>query len=331
MIISRTPVRLSFLGGGTDFPRYYERHRGAVLGTTIDKYVYVSLNRLSPFFDYKIRVAYSKSELVNSVEEIAHPSVRECLRFRNINGFLDVHFFSDLPARTGLGSSSSFTVGFLNALYALEGRLVPKKQLADEAIHIEQKMIKENVGSQDQVHASHGGLNVIEFGADGIKIQPLVISREKRELLEQAVMIFYTGETRYAHDVHEEQVSRTESGANDGFLKHMYDSVWKAVEIVSAAEPEAMIETLGRLLHENWLVKKSLASRVSNSLIDGLYERAVAAGAYGGKITGAGGGGFMAFIVPPDRRDQVRNALSGLLEVKFRFEDQGSTIIYMKP
>jgi D-glycero-alpha-D-manno-heptose-7-phosphate kinase len=331
MIISRTPVRLSFLGGGTDFPHYYERHRGAVLGTTIDKYVYVSLNRLSPFFDYKIRVAYSKSELVNSVEEIAHPSVRECLRFKNINGFLDVHFFSDLPVRTGLGSSSSFTVGFLNALYALEGRLVPKKQLAEEAIQIEQQIIKENVGSQDQVHASHGGLNIIEFGADGIKVQPLVISKEKRALLEEAVMIFYTGETRYAHDVHEEQVRRTRSGANDALLQHMYDSVWKAVEIVSAGQPDAMIEKLGKLLHENWIIKKSLASQVSNSLIDGIYERAIAAGAFGGKIAGAGGGGFMAFIVPPDRRDPVRKVLSGLLEVSFKFEEEGSTIIYMKP
>jgi D-glycero-alpha-D-manno-heptose-7-phosphate kinase len=330
MIISRTPVRVSFFGGGTDYREYYERAGGAVLGTTINKYVYVSLNRLSRFFDYKIRVGYSKAELVNSVEEIVHPSVRECLRYRNIDGNLDIHIFADLPARTGLGSSSAFTVGFLNALYALDGQIVSKERLAADCLCIEQSVLKENVGSQDQVHAAFGGLNVIEFSSRGFTVQPLVISESRRVALEESMMIFFTGQTRLASEVVRDQVARTKSRDNDEFLREMRGMVDAAVNIVSTESGSQMLKSFGRLMHESWLLKKSLSTNVSNTLIDDAYARALSAGAYGGKISGAGGGGFLTLIVDPDRQESVRTALGDLLEVNCKFEDAGTSIIYLK-
>jgi D-glycero-alpha-D-manno-heptose-7-phosphate kinase len=330
MIISRTPVRVSFFGGGTDYREYYERHGGAVLGTTINKYIYVSLNRLSKFFDYKIRVGYSKVELVNSVGEIVHPSVRECLRYRSVDGNLDIHIFADLPARTGLGSSSSFTVGFLNALYALDGKIVSKEQLSLDCLKVEQDLLGENVGSQDQIHAAYGGLNVIEFARSRFKVQPLVISDENRAALESAMMVFFTGQTRYATEIALEQVSRTKSTDNDVFLKEMHAMVGVAVKITASESSDEMLKDFGRLMHESWAIKKSLSPNVSNSLIDDAYQRALQAGAYGGKISGAGGGGFLTLIVDPSQQDGVRAALKELLEVNFKFEDEGSSIIYLK-
>lgn len=330
MIISRTPVRISYFGGGTDYREYYHRNGGAVLGTTIDKYVYVSLNRFSSFFDYKIRVSYSKAELVNSVDELVHPSVRACLKHKNIDENLDIHIFADLPARSGLGSSSAFTVGFLHALYALEGKIITKEELAKEALFVEQEMLKENVGSQDQIHAAHGGLNVIEFGDKWFKVHPLLISKAKRQLLEDATMIIFTGQTRYANEVVKEQIERTKSRDNDDYLKRMHEMVPEAARVISEQDGSSMLEDLGRLMHETWELKKSLSSQVSNSLINDAYGRAVAAGAYGGKISGAGGGGFLTLIVDPARQPAVRQALTNFLEVKFRFADEGSSIIYLK-
>lgn len=330
MVISRTPVRISFFGGGTDYREHYLLNGGAVIGATINKYVYVSLNRLSSFFEYKIRVGYSKSELVNSVDEIVHPSVRECLRYKGIDGNLDIHIFADLPARTGLGSSSAFTVGFLHALCALEGKLAPKEKLAIDALHIEQDMIKENVGSQDQVHAAYGGLNVIEFGPERFSVKPLIISKSKRRLLEDSTMIFYTGQTRYANDILKEQVERTRSRNNDTFLKKMHEMVYDAINTISNENDEHLVMSLGLMLDESWRLKKSLSGQVSNSLIDDAYDRAVKAGAYGGKISGAGGGGFLMLLADPSRQGAVRGALGNLLEVKFKFEDAGSSIIYLQ-
>jgi D-glycero-alpha-D-manno-heptose-7-phosphate kinase len=330
MIISRTPVRVSFFGGGTDYREYYERNGGAVLGTTINKYVYVSLNRLSKFFEYSIRVGYSKAELVNSVSEIVHPSVRECLRYRKVDGNLDIHIFADLPARTGLGSSSAFTVGFLNALYALEGRIVSKEQLAKDCLIVEQERLRENVGSQDQIHAAYGGLNVIEFTGSRFRVQPLVISDANRRALEEAMMVFFTGQTRYANDIAKEQVERTKSKDNDVYLKEMHAMVGTAVSIVSTGSSQSMLSEFGSLMHEGWRLKKSLSSSVTNSMIDDAYLRALSAGACGGKISGAGGGGFLTLIVEPARQAKVRTALKDLLEVSFRFEDEGSSIIYLK-
>lgn len=329
MIISRTPVRISFFGGGTDYREYYMRKAGIILGTTIDKYVYVSLNQFSPFFDYKIRVSYSRAELVNNINDIIHPSVRECLKFKNIDKNLDIHIFSDLPARTGLGSSSAFTVGFLNALHALEGRIIPKQQLGDEARHIEQDLIPENVGSQDQFHAAYGGFNIMEFDQNGIRVRPVVISNKKRGLLEKCMMVFYTRQNRYASEVVKEQVDKTNGGHNDAYLEEMYAMVEKAVDILARSDSETMVKDFGALLHENWELKKKLSSKVTNSGIDDAYIRAREAGAFGGKLSGAGGGGFLTLFVPPHRQDHVRQSLGDLLEVQCKFENQGSTIIYM--
>ncbi|OGB90220.1 hypothetical protein A2625_02705 [candidate division WOR-1 bacterium RIFCSPHIGHO2_01_FULL_53_15] len=327
MIISRTPVRLSFFGGGTDYREFFEREGGAVLGATIDKYIYVSVNRLSEFFEYKIRVGYSRAELVKSVEEIIHPSVRETLKYLGIDGNLDIHIFADLPARTGLGSSSSFTVGFLRALYALLDRKTSKQQLARTAIRIEQELIKENVGCQDQVHAAYGGINIIEFQKAGIQVRPISISKEKKEFWDESLLVFYTGLTRYASDILKEQVENTRSTSKDIELRKMKQMVYQAEKYIIEEKPEAMVEALGALLHESWQQKKRLSSLVTNEAIDEVYNKAVKAGAYGGKLAGAGGGGFMFFLAPLDKKDLIRKAV-GLLEVDFKFEAEGSVIIY---
>jgi D-glycero-alpha-D-manno-heptose-7-phosphate kinase len=327
-VISRTPVRISFFGGGTDYPAYYTRHPGAVLGTTIDKYTYVSLNTLSDFFDYKLRVSYSKIELVSALEEIQHPSVKGCLHRAGIFPPLDIHISSDLPAKTGLGSSSSFTVGFLNALAAMEGKAIPKHKLAEEARYIEQQVIGERVGSQDQFHAAFGGMNVIEFSSSYIRVRPVVISREKKELFHQHLLIFYTGITRFANDIVKEQIDKTKNLDNDAYLHRMYEMVFEAEQIISGASSNEMMPLLGKLLDEGWHLKKQLSSKISNPLIDELYTKALSCGAYGGKLCGAGSGGFLALFVPLDKQPQVRMALHELLEVQFRFENEGATIIY---
>ena len=329
MIISRTPVRLSFFGGGTDYREYFERGKGAVLGTTIDKYTYVSVNRLSNFFEYKIRVGYSRAELVNDVNQIIHPSVRETLKFMQLSGNLDIHIFADLPAKTGLGSSSSFTVGFLNALYALEGKIISKQQLAEEAIYIEQHLIKENVGCQDQVHAAFGGLNIIEFSKSRLSVRPVIISREKYDFLDKSLMVFYTGITRYATEILTEQIENTKTCSADEYLDRMYKIVYEAEEIISKYECHEMVKELGHLLHEAWHLKKCLSRMISNDVIDALYEKAITAGAYGGKIAGAGGGGFLFLLAPIERQQDIKEALGGLMQVDFRFEREGSKIIYL--
>lgn len=331
MIISRTPVRISLFGGGTDYREYYSNGSGAVIGTTINKYVYVSINRLSDFFDYKIRVGYSKSELVNSVDQIVHPSVRECLKYKNIDGNLDIHIFADLPARTGLGSSSAFTVGFLHSLYALEGKVATKERLATDALHVEQDMIKENVGSQDQIHAAYGGLNVIEFGPGKFNVRPLIVSESKRQLLENSIMIFYTSQTRLANEILKEQIERTISRDNDAYLKQMHNMVYEAIDIISNEEDNVFVQKLGVMLDASWKLKKSLSTQVSNSSIDEAYLRAIEAGAFGGKVAGAGGGGFLMMLVAPSSQDSVRKALADHLEVKFKFDSNGSTVIYHQP
>jgi D-glycero-alpha-D-manno-heptose-7-phosphate kinase len=329
MIISRTPVRLSFFGGGTDYREYFETNGGAVMGTTINKFVFISVNRLSEFFEYKVRVGYSKSELVNRVEEIVHPSVRETLRYMNVPGHLDIHIFADLPARTGLGSSSTFTVGFLNALYALEGKVVSKQRLAEEAIYIEQELIGENVGCQDQAHAAFGGLNVIEFSKKGLSVRPVVITREKYEALESSLLVFYTGLSRFASEIAKEQIENTRKKVMNRYLMKMHRMVSDAENIISVEDPLEMVRSLGEMLDEGWALKKCLSNRITNDFIDRLYEKAKKAGAHGGKLAGAGGGGFLFLFVPEEKKAAVRKAMGNLLEVKFRFESEGSKIIYL--
>lgn len=329
-IISRTPVRISFFGGGTDYPAYYSRYPGATLGTTIDQHTYVSLNTLNQFFDYRLRISYSKIELIKELQEIQHPSVRACLLYKEIFPYLDVHISSDLPAKTGLGSSSSFTVGFLNALYAMEGKKISKKQLAQEACHVEQSIIGEHVGSQDQFHAAFGGLNVFEFNKTEIKVRPLIISLAKKNLLAKHLLIFYTGITRIANEIVKEQIEKTKNLDNDSYLRRMYEMVFEAESIISDAQEREMMPLLGKLLGESWDLKKRLSSQISNSRIDASYKKALDSGAYGGKLCGAGSGGFLALFVPLDKQSAVREALKDLLEVQFAFENEGSSIIYMK-
>lgn len=327
MIISRTPFRISFFGGGTDYPAWYTEHPGRVLGTTINKYCYITCRYLPPFFDHKTRVIYSKIEHVNDNTAIEHPSVRECLKFMKIKKGVEIHHDGDLPARTGLGSSSSFTVGLLHALYALKGVMPSKRQLALDAIHLEQGPMAEHVGAQDQALAAFGGLNLINFGgADHVQVVPVTINPQRLKLLQKHLMLFFTGFSRIASVIAEEQVKKTSSHKCE--LKTMYDMAGQALDILNSP---ADIGDFGTLLHESWLIKKSLSDKISNSMLDGIYDRGRAAGALGGKILGAGGGGFMLFFARPEHHETIKEKLSGLLHVPFRFEGLGSQIIFHTP
>lgn len=328
MIISRTPIRVSFFGGGTDYRGYYERKFGEIIGAAINKYVYISIARNSSFFDYKTRIAYRKTELVNNLDEIQHPSVKACLKFMNISEPLDINIFSDIPARTGLGSSSSFTVGLLNALYALYGKRVSPQQLAEEACYVEQEIIKERVGSQDQFHAAFGGLNSMIFKKNNITVEPIIINENKKRILNDSWLMFFTGITRYADPLIEEQVNKTAAAENDDNLDEMISIVQKAKNIFQIYEDVDFISELGKLMHLSWEKKKSLSSKVSNKTIDEIYETALSAGAIGGKLSGAGAGGFLSFIVPIQKQDDVRKALSHLKELTFEISETGSSIIY---
>jgi D-glycero-alpha-D-manno-heptose-7-phosphate kinase len=326
MIITRTPFRISFFGGGTDFPVWYRDNGGAVLSTTIDKYCYINCRLLPPFFNYKHRIVYSKSECVNNIDEIQHPSVRETCRFMKIEQGLELHHDGDLPARSGLGSSSAFTVGLLHALYGLNGRIVTKKRLALESMHIEQKMIGENVGSQDQVAAAFGGLNKISFRGDyNIEVIPITISAQRLNDLQSCLMLFFTGFTRYATDVEGEKL-RNIRGKNVE-MKGLHQMVDSAIDILGA---EGDFDDFGRMLHESWMIKKSLCDQVSTNNIDAMYETAMKNGALGGKLLGAGGGGFILFYVRPEKQERLKQALSHLLNVPFRFDSLGSQIIYYR-
>lgn len=329
-IISQTPVRISLFGGGTDYPAYYKRKKGATLGMTIDKYTYVSLGTISPFFDYHVRVSYSKIELVQNQDEIEHPSVRNCLKYMNYSQPLDIHISADLPARTGLGSSSSFTVGFLHALHALRGARISKQRLAEEACHIEQEIIKENVGSQDQFHAAFGGLNIFEFDASGVSVRPLIADAHKKQSLASHLLVFYTGMTRFATEVLQEQIEKTNKLENDLYLEKIYDMTFEAEDLFSNASDKELPRLLGKKLHESWELKKNLSSKISNPLIDQYYETALNCGAYGGKLCGAGGGGFLIFLSPKESADKIRKELNKLSEVNCSLESKGSRIIYMK-
>lgn len=325
MIITRTPFRISFFGGGTDFPAWYQEHGGAVLSTTIDKYCYVHCRKLPPFFDYKHKIVFfSKQEAFNNIDEIEHPAVREVYRFMNISEGLVMQHDGDLPSHSGLGSSSAFTVGLLNALYALQGKMITKKRLAFEAIHIEQEMIREAVGSQDQIAAAFGGLNKVVFSGNSIEVNPVTISNEKIAHLQSHLMLFFTGFSRFAVDIEKDKLQRLASKSNE--LRAMHQMVDNAIEILN--EDIRNYDDFGRLLHETWLLKKSLSQKVSTSQIDDIYQQGMTAGALGGKILGAGGGGFILFYVAPEQQEQVKTALAPLLHVPFRFDLLGSQVIY---
>ncbi len=330
LVISKTPVRISFFGGGSDYKEYFFRKKGAVLGTTIDQYTYVTVKKTSPFFPHKMRLAYSKIETINVLQEIEHPSIRECLRFYKIDEPLDVHICSDLPARTGLGSSSSFTVGFLHALAFLQGKIPSKELLAKEACFVEQKLIQEKVGSQDQYHASFGGFNLIEFSQDSISVFPLEIPPENKASFSENLMLFYTGTTRYAEKVIQEQIKKTKESKNDSLLEEMVSLVYEAKKILMSKKKPFLAEEIGALLDYSWSLKQKLSSQISNETINLYYEKAKKAGAFGGKLCGAGQSGFLLLLVPSSKKENVRKALTPLFEVPFALEEQGSSLIYTK-
>ncbi len=327
MIISRTPFRISFFGGGTDYPVWYRENGGAVLGTTIDKYCYITCRCLPPFFEHKHRIVYSQAELVQDIDEIRHPAVRETLRFMGITDGMEIHHDGDLPARTGLGSSSSFTVGLLHALYALKGVMPSKMQLAQDAIHIEQDILKENVGCQDQVMAAFGGFNHISFSGEcSIDIRRVTVKPERLELLQNHLMLVFTGFSRMASEIAGEQIKQTPNRKRE--LSKMHRMVDEAIDILNG---DSDINEFGKLLHESWQLKRRLTDKISTPYTDFLYETATKAGATGGKLLGAGGGGFMVFFVKPELQPRVREALANLLCVPFRFESSGSQIIFYEP
>lgn len=328
MIVTSTPLRISFFGGGTDYPIWYRQHGGAVLSTTIDKCSYITCRRLPPFFEFHSRISYSKVENVTRNDNIQHPSVRECLRFLGFSEGVEIHHVADLPARTGLGSSSAFTVGLLLGLYALRNQMRDKRTLAAEAIRVEQELLKEAVGAQDQVSAAYGGFNRINFGADGsIDVRRILASAERIAELEQHLVLYFTGFSRLASEVAQEQVRMTPHKQRE--LSAMYELVGEAENIV--VNDHRSLSEFGRLLHEGWKIKRSLTQKISSPEIDEIYEAGLNAGATGGKLLGAGGGGFMLFFVPPERRAALRERLKKLLCVPFSFSAKGSNVVVYEP
>jgi D-glycero-alpha-D-manno-heptose-7-phosphate kinase len=325
MIISRTPFRISFFGGGTDYPVWYKENHGAVLSTTIDKYCYITIRYLPPFFvDHNYRIVSSKVESVKYASEIQHPSVRALLEFCKIDKGVEIHHDGDLPARSGLGSSSSFTVGLLHSLYALKGVMASKSQLAKEAIHVEREILKENVGSQDQVAVACGGFNKIVFSKDDtFRVEPITLTTDKLQQLQNHLMLIFTGHSRFASDIAEAQIKTTPQKKKE--LTFIQETVDEAIGILNGKRD---ILEFGKLLHKTWKIKKSLSEKISDLAIDNIYDKALKAGAIGGKLLGAGGGGFMLLFVPPENHQRVKEVLGGFLEVKFSFEKQGSQIVY---
>ena len=328
MIISRTPFRVSLFGGGTDYPAWFKEHGGSVIGTAIDKYCYISVRRLPPFFEHKSKIVYSKVELVRDIGDIEHPAVRGVLTDMNISDGLEIHHDADLPARSGLGSSSSFTVGLLNALAALQGRMTSKRDLGRAAIRIEQEVLKEDVGCQDQLWAAFGGFNRMDFHPDGnFTVNPFVLPEARLNELTQSLMLFFTGFSRYATDFAKDQIKNINNRRNQ--LRMMRGLVDSAADIL--LDPKTPLSELGELMHQSWQLKRELAESVSNARIDEIYGAARDAGALGGKLLGAGGGGFMVLFVDPAKRNLVRERLKDLVCVNVGIDSEGSKIIVYQP
>lgn len=328
MIISRTPHRISFFGGGTDYPSWYLEHGGKVLGATIDKYCYIICRELPPYFGHKHQVVYSVIERVQDAEEIQHPSVRETMKFLKHKKGLEIHVHTDIPARSGMGSSSTFTVGLLKALHALEGKIISREDLFQEAIHIEQDLIGEHVGSQDQVHAACGGINTIEFLQSGrIVPRPVIMTEDRLRRFEAKFMLFFSGISRFASEIAKDQIGNT--ARNKGHLQKMHKLVDQAYGILT--EPDRDLDDFGRLLNETWRYKKELSEKIATSEIEQMYEAAMAHGALGGKLLGAGGGGFMLFYVDEEHQARVRKSLGHYLHIPFTFDFTGAEIIVYRP
>ncbi len=326
MIITKTPFRMSFFGGGTDMKEFFDEYGGAVLSTTFDKYCYVNVRHLPRFFEYRNQVSYSKIEKVNNTDEIQNPEVREAMKYLDMPELI-ISYDADLPARTGLGTSSSFAVGMLNAFYALKGKYVSKKKLADDAIYLERVLCNEAGGWQDQVAASFGGLNRIDFKDGDFKVSPIIISPERKKQLNKNLMLFFTGFSRYSADIQTETKKRI--GDNTQRLLEMKDMVYEAEQIL--VDKDKDLDEFGKMLDRTWKLKRQTGSSISTNAIDLDYEEAIKAGAIGGKLLGAGGGGFLLFYVPEERKKHVENALNRLMFVPFEFENTGTEIIYYAP
>ncbi len=325
MIITRTPLRISFCGGGTDLPSFYQLEQGEVVSTALNKYVYITINRLSPYFENRILLKYSETELVDTVDDIRHPIIREAMKLTGVVDSVEIASMADIPAGTGLGSSSTYAVGLLHALHAFKGEYVSASQLAEEACEIELNRLKDPIGKQDQYIAAYGGLCHIRFNADeSVFVDPIVCTSSTREALQNNLMIFYTGVTRSAKDILRDQNDVT--SAKKEVLHKMKQLCESLLEVIRQGRS---LNRFGEILHQGWLYKKSLVNRISTNSIDEYYERARKAGAIGGKLLGAGGGGFLLFYVEPQNQGRVRNALRNLQELPFRFEPQGSKVIYV--
>lgn len=324
MIISRTPYRISFFGGGTDYHSWYQTHGAAVLSTTINQYCYLQCRNLPPFFEHKSRVVWSRIEEVAEHEDIQHPAVKAILNYLQINHGVEILHQGDLPARSGLGSSSSFTVGLLHAMYALRGMISSKRELACEAIHIERDILKENVGVQDQIATAYGGLNKIIINADGdFEVRPLVLPYARSCELHDHLLLFFTGVSRTASEIAADKIKSIPGKSDE--LHQMQRMVDEAESILCTGQD---ITRFGELLHETWMLKRQISSKIAPAFIDEIYERARRAGAIGGKLLGAGGGGFMLFFVKPEDKLSVCEALKDILLVPFDFESSGSQIIF---
>ena len=328
MIISKTPFRISFFGGGTDYPEWYHKNGGSVLATTIDKYCYISCRHLPPFFEHKHRIVYSKIESVKTTEEIQHPVVRAVLSNLSITDGLEIHHDADLPARSGLGSSSSFTVGLINVLNALKGLQISKQDLAKQATYIEQEVLKETVGNQDQILAAFGGFNRIDFHPDdSFNISPVIINKDLVGQLQSHMLLFFTGLSRFSSDIARDKVSNFTNRFQE--LTQIKEMVDEGMSILQS--PSTPIMDLGKLMHESWMLKRSLSAKVSTPKIDEIYEAGIKAGATGGKVLGAGGGGFILFFAKPENHSKIRERLKSLVHVSFHFDNLGSKIVVYEP
>ena len=327
MIITRTPYRLSFFGGGSDYPAHYREHGGAVLATSINKFCYITTRALPPFFDHKFRLVYSKIELASSPQEINHPSVRAVLQYLNVKEGLEIQHQGDLPARSGIGSSSSFTAGLLHSILALRGHMISKFDLATKTIHVEQDIIGEKVGSQDQVTASVGGFNVLRFNKDGaISVNPVIISEARKLQLNDHLLMFFTGISRDSQTITKNKIRKIEH--NPAGINEIAQMVEDALSVLVSGSD---ITDFGRLLHETWKLKRAISDEISNQKIDAIYDIARKNGAVGGKLLGAGGGGFIVFFAPPDAHSKIIHALADYVNVPFKFERQGSTVCLYEP
>lgn len=326
MVITKTPFRMSFFGGGTDIPEFFKENGGAVLSTTFDKYCYVTVRHLPPFFDYKTHLTYSKMEYVNSWDEVQHPAIRNAMEYLDMHN-IRLTYESDLPAKSGLGTSSSFVVGMLNSFYALKGQYVDKRRLADEAIHIERVMCEESGGWQDQIAASFGGFNKINFHSNGYEVHPLIIAPERKQMLNDRLLMYFTGFTRFSADI--QKANNITSSKNTYQLREMLGLVDEAERVLT--DKNCDLDEFGRLLNITWQLKRGTGNHVSTEAIDVLYQRGIDAGAIGGKLLGAGGGGFLVFYVSPENVESVKAAMKDLLYIPFRFENSGSQIIHYSP